>query len=271
MALSGPKHDFFFLLDHFKCTSQTHIQFQQALTYLQTDDEPDTSIQFTLLHDFDVTLQGPDGQPRQICKTNTSKVAIMKAIEITMQSVPQGGKVVFYFGGHAIEESDQSIISGDGELLSGQEIKSCLNNTLHDSVSVAAIFDACHSGGSMALPYNYEAKWRGIRAKRATRKKQEIPMIQISAARRGQFARSTHFKGGFFGQLTWCLIQYLKSTFVVSGWPQSLCSLINPSSATTDPTIEGLTSYLYKNCDPTGAQSPQISTSHRFAGSIPFF
>ncbi|KAG8909158.1 hypothetical protein FRC00_010631, partial [Tulasnella sp. 408] len=131
MALNGPKHDFFFLLDHFKY------------------EEPDTSIQFTLLHDFDVIRQGPDGQPRQICKTDTSKEAIMKAIKNTMQSVPQGGKVVFYFGGHAIEGLGQSIVAGDGELLSGKELKACLNKTLHDSVSVAAVLDACHSGGSM--------------------------------------------------------------------------------------------------------------------------
>ncbi|KAG8898092.1 hypothetical protein FRC00_003330, partial [Tulasnella sp. 408] len=192
MALNGPKHDFFFLLDHFKY------------------EEPDTSIQFTLLHDFDVIRPRPDGQPRQMCKTDTSKEAIMKAIENTMQSVPQGGKVVFYFGGHAMEGLDQAIVTGDGDLLSGPELKACLNNTLHHSVSVAAILDACHSGGSMALPYNYEEKCGGIRAKRVTRKKQEIPMIQISAARRGQQAYSNRFKDGFFGQLTWCLIQYLK-------------------------------------------------------------
>ncbi|KAG8944368.1 hypothetical protein FRC00_010630, partial [Tulasnella sp. 408] len=168
MALNGPKRDFFLLLDHFKC--------QHVLTYLQTDDEPNNSIQFTLLNDFDAVRDGPDGQQRQICKTDTSKKAIMKAIENTMQSVPQGGKVVFYFGGHAIEGLGQSIIAGDGELLSGKELKACLNNTLHDSVSVAAVLDACHSGGSMALPYNYEEKCGGIRAKRVTRKKQEIPM-----------------------------------------------------------------------------------------------
>ncbi|KAG9043551.1 hypothetical protein FS837_009408 [Tulasnella sp. UAMH 9824] len=233
MTLNGPKRDFVLLLDHFKY------------------DEPDTSIQFTLLHDFDAIREGPDGRARLICKTDTSKAAIMKAIENTMQSVPQGGKVVFYFGGHAIEGLGQAIVTGEGELIPGQEIKACLTNTLHNSVSVAAVFDACNSGGSMALPYDYEAKWRGIRAKRATREKQEIPMIQISAARRGQLAYSNRFKDGFFGQLTWCLIQYLKTT--------------------TDSTIEGLTSYLYKNCDPTGVQSPQISTSHQFAGSIPFF
>ncbi|KAG9043550.1 hypothetical protein FS837_009407 [Tulasnella sp. UAMH 9824] len=233
MALNGPKRDFFLLLDHFKY------------------DEPNTSIQFTLLHDFDAIREGPDGQARQICKTDTSKAAIMNAIENSMQSVPQGGKVVFYFGGHAIEDLGQSIIAGDGELISGQELKACLNNTPYDSVSVAAVFDACHSGGSMALPYNYEAKWRGIRAKRATREKQEIPMIQISAARRGQQAYSNRFKDGYFGQLTWCLIQYLKTT--------------------TDSTIEGLTSYLYKNCDPTGAQLPQVSASHSFQGPVSFF
>ncbi|KIO20605.1 hypothetical protein M407DRAFT_29759 [Tulasnella calospora MUT 4182] len=103
----------------------------------------------------------------------------------------------------------------------------------------------------MGLPYNYETKWRGVRAKRATREKQEIPMIQISAARQGQLAYSNNFKDGYFGQLTWYLIQYLKTT--------------------TDSTIEGLTSYLYQNCDPSGEQLPQVSASHSFKGPVSFF
>ncbi|KIO20608.1 hypothetical protein M407DRAFT_29763 [Tulasnella calospora MUT 4182] len=233
MTLNGPKYDFFLLLDHFKY------------------DEPDNSIQFSLLHDFDVIRPDSNGQPRHIQKTDTSKAAITNAIKNTMQSVAPGDKVLFYFGGHATEESDQAIVAGDGELISGSELRACLNDTPHDSVSVAAVFDACHTGGSMGLPYNYETKWCGVRAKRATREKQEIPMIQISAARPGQLAYSNNFKGGYFGQLTWCFIQYLKTT--------------------TDSTIEGLTSYLYQNCDPSGEQLPQVSASHSFKGPVSFF
>ncbi|KIO24131.1 hypothetical protein M407DRAFT_26485 [Tulasnella calospora MUT 4182] len=233
MALDGPKHDFFLLLDHFKY------------------GEPGNPIQFTPFHDFDVLRDNSDSQQKLIHKTDTSKAAITKAIKNTMQSVAPGDNVLFYFSGHAIEEPYQAIIAGDGELISGLELRDCLNNTPHDSVSVAAVFDACHTGGSMGLPYNYERKWYGTRVKRVTREKQEIPMIQISAARRGQFAYSNRFKDGYFGQLTWCLIQYLKTT--------------------TDSTIEGLTSYLYKNCDPTGAQLPQVSASHSFRGRVPFF
>ncbi|KAG8893137.1 hypothetical protein FRC01_013763, partial [Tulasnella sp. 417] len=176
MHLTGPKHDFCLLLDHFKY------------------GELDNSVEFTLLHDFDVVRTGSDGQQKLMCKTDTSKAAIgissdvtsfqMEAIKDTMQCVAPGGKVVFY-----------------------------------------------------CLPYNYEEMKRGVRAKRATRTKQEIPMIQISAARLGQSAYSNEFKGGYYGQLTWCWIQYLKTT--------------------TESTIEGLTSYLYANCDPTGAQLPQ--------------
>ncbi|KIO16061.1 hypothetical protein M407DRAFT_34307 [Tulasnella calospora MUT 4182] len=127
MTLNGPKYDFFLLLDHFKY------------------DQPDNSIQFSLLHDFDAVRLDSDGQPsRHIQKTDTSKAAITNAIKNTMQSVAPGDKVLFYFGGHATEGPDQAIVAGDGELISGSELRACLNDTPHDSVSVAAVFDVSH-------------------------------------------------------------------------------------------------------------------------------
>ncbi|KIO19403.1 hypothetical protein M407DRAFT_30943 [Tulasnella calospora MUT 4182] len=230
MTLNGPKYDFFLLLDHFKY------------------GEPDTSTQFTLLHDFDVLRPNSNGQEKLILKTDTSKAAITKAIQDNMQSVAPGDQVLFYFGGHSGAESDAGIVSGDGELISGSELRACLNNTPHYLVPVVAVIDACHSGGSMGLPYNYEKKFNRIRVEEVTRMKQNTPMIQISAARQGQLAYSNNFKGGYFGQLTWCLIQYLKTT--------------------TDFTIKGLTFYLYENCDPSGSQLPQVSASHPFQGMI---
>ncbi|KIO20609.1 hypothetical protein M407DRAFT_29764 [Tulasnella calospora MUT 4182] len=101
MTLNGPKRDLFLLLDHFK------------------HGEPDNSIKFALFHDFDLLRPDSDGQLRHIRKTDTSKAAITNAIKNTMQSVAPGDKVLFYFGGHAIEKPDQAIVAGDGELISG--------------------------------------------------------------------------------------------------------------------------------------------------------
>ncbi|KIO15552.1 hypothetical protein M407DRAFT_34855 [Tulasnella calospora MUT 4182] len=69
MTLSGPKHDFFLLLYHFKY------------------GEPDTSIQFALFHDFDVLRPNSDGQPRHIRKTDTSKAAILRIFRLAEKSL----------------------------------------------------------------------------------------------------------------------------------------------------------------------------------------
>ncbi|KAG8941917.1 hypothetical protein FRC04_003941 [Tulasnella sp. 424] len=235
MKLIGPKYDLDLLLRHFKY------------------GEEDNPIQFTLLNDFEAFHKDSTGNQKFIPMTETSKAAIRDAVTNVMTNIPPRSNVLFYFGGHAIESlGNQSIISGDGQRISGSEIQSWLSNTSDPTGSVTAVFDACHSGGSLGLPFNYETTSDGIvKVKKVAHKKQSIPMIQISAARPDQVAYSVGSKEGYYGQLTFGFVQYLKTP--------------------ADPTIESLVSYLYKHCDPSGTQLPQVSASRKIYGPVPFF
>ncbi|KIO17400.1 hypothetical protein M407DRAFT_32930 [Tulasnella calospora MUT 4182] len=187
-----------------------------------------------------------------------------------MRSAAPDDKIVFFFGGHGEyaevnmmglqvgEDSDfQCIIAGDDRRIYGTELRSWFCRARYPSVAVTTVFDAslnnhaCHSGGSLGLHISYDIKGTIFKASNGSRKRVRLPMIQISASQPYEVAYSSNFNDGFYGQWTYSLLGYLKGTEC--------------------PTIEGLAAYLEKNCDPTGAQVPQVCSSHKIKGRIALF
>ncbi|KAG9017048.1 Ca(2+)-dependent cysteine protease [Tulasnella sp. 427] len=171
-----------------------------------------------------------------------------------MKDVGPFSNVLFYFGGHAGEDANgQFILAANGDHILGSELRACLSTTKHKSVSVTAVFDACHSGESLGLPYNYESLSGIIKAGKCEGQAGSIPVVQIAAARRGQHAYSNQYmvkspngnpdRLAYHGQLTWSFVNYLKNA--------------------EHPSIKGLVAHLDKYCDPTGLQTPLVSVSHK--------
>lgn len=238
MELIGTKNDLLLLLQHFD--------------YRHNDN----SIDFTLINDFDVDFTDSTGVRRIIPKVDAGRDSIKSTIQRVMRTAEPTSKIAFFYGGHGEyaeanmmgltdgEESDfQCIIAGDGRRIYGKELRSWFCDARYSSVAVTAVFDACHSAGSMGLPYSYYTKGKTARPSKVSRRRIPIPLVQISAAQIDQFAYSRDFADGYCGQLTHCLIQYLRDTEC--------------------PTIEGLVAYLDTNCDPSREQVPQVCASHK--------
>ncbi|KAG8941919.1 cytochrome c oxidase subunit 1 [Tulasnella sp. 424] len=225
LELKGTKYDFVLLLRHFDYRHEGN------------------SVNFTLLNDFDVDFTDSTGIKRIIPKVDTSRNSIRCTIQRIMRTAERDAKIVFYFGGHGEhaevnmmngnsgDECDfQTILAGDGRRIYGKELQAWF-------CPLQAVFDACHSGGSLGLPYTYQAKGEGVRIIKNWDIKVPILIIQISATQPNQVAWSKEYKGGYYGQLTHSLVRFLEGD--------------------KPHTIEGLVDHLSKTCDRTGAQLPQ--------------
>ncbi|KIO20602.1 hypothetical protein M407DRAFT_29755 [Tulasnella calospora MUT 4182] len=181
-----------------------------------------------------------------------------------MRSAEPDDKIVFFFGGHGeYAEVDmmgstvgtdcdfQCIIAGDGRRIYGKEFRSWFCDARYPSVAVTTVFDTCHSGGSLGLPYTYYVKGKVTKSHKVSGKRVSTPMVQISATHPYEVAYSNKFKDGYYGQLTYSLLRYLKGTEY--------------------PTMEGLVAHLDETCDPTGAQVPQLCSSRKIKGRISLF
>ncbi|KAG9043549.1 hypothetical protein FS837_009406 [Tulasnella sp. UAMH 9824] len=232
MELNGTKYDLFLLLQHFD---------------YRHDGNP---IKFTLIHDFDVDFTDSTGVRKIIPKVDAGRDSIRTTIKRIMRTAEPTSKIAFFYGGHGEyaevnmmngtdgDESDfQCIIAGDGRRIYGKELRSWFCDARYSSVAVTAVFDTCHSAGSMGLPYSYYAKGKSAGIFKVSSRRVPIPLVQISAAQIDQSAYSRKFADGYYGQLTHCLVQYLENTEC--------------------PTMQGLVAYLDANCDPTGEQVPQ--------------
>lgn len=240
-ALKGTKSDFHLILKHFKFRHD------------------DTSGRFILLNDFGTEFEDASGVSRIIPPSDTHPDAIRTAIESAMQASDGDNRILFYFAGHGIlvdgaEEKCNSslnnfaraIVAGNGEHIYGWELRSWFCGFPSRSASIVAVFDACHTGGILGLPYSCEIERDDIRVHRSSKEKVPIEMLEISASRWYQQAFSNTREGEMYGQLSWCLLQYLRTT--------------------GGQSVDGLTRYLDGNCDRYRSQEPQICYSRQLKG-----
>ncbi|KAG8941918.1 Ca(2+)-dependent cysteine protease [Tulasnella sp. 424] len=245
MELNGTKYDFVLLLRHFDYRHE------------------ENSVNFTLLNDFEVDFTDSTGVRRVIPKADAGRDSIRITIQRLMRTAEPNAKIAFFFGGHGeyaevnmmggnsgADCDFQAIIAGDGRRIYGEELRTWFSNTRYPSVSVTTVFDACHSGGSLSLPYTYHVKGSRVKFTKVSRIRVGIPMVQISAAQPDENAWSRNFSDGYYGQLTYSLVQYLKGN--------------------EHPTIEGLVGHLSK-CDPDGTQLPQVCCSRKLRGGFSLF
>ncbi|KAG8958738.1 hypothetical protein FRC05_008669, partial [Tulasnella sp. 425] len=146
MELPGTKFDFVLLLRHFDYRHEG------------------SSVDFTLLNDFDVDFTDSTGARKVIPTADTSQNSIRCTIQRTMRTAEPNTKIVFYFGGHGEnaevnmmggdsgDECDfQTIVAGDGRRIYGTELRSWFCDARYPSVSVNAVFDTDYSGGSLGV------------------------------------------------------------------------------------------------------------------------
>ncbi|KAG8938372.1 hypothetical protein FRC04_008947, partial [Tulasnella sp. 424] len=94
MELPGTKFDFVLLLRHFDYRHEG------------------SSVDFTLLNDFDVDFTDSTGARKVIPTADTSQNSIRCTIQRTMRTAEPNTKIVFYFGGHG-ENAEVNMMGGD--------------------------------------------------------------------------------------------------------------------------------------------------------------
>ncbi|KAG8941915.1 hypothetical protein FRC04_003939 [Tulasnella sp. 424] len=227
LDLDQSKNDFHLLLKHFG--------------YFRNDNQT----QFTLLNDFDYFPNDDTScaDPKPLPKADASKEAIRNAIRSTMQQTIAGSKVYFHFSGHGL---DEAVFAGDGQLIHGSELRSWLSDGVDSSVAVTTVLDTCSNGNVLGLPYNYNATSSGVRVEQTEGEKSSVPILQISAAGKGQGARSAAFSEGDCGLLTRFVSRYFEKL------------LLNPQATTIDDIVH----FLNERFEATERRWPQLSSPH---------
>ncbi|KAG9017047.1 hypothetical protein FRB90_001985 [Tulasnella sp. 427] len=269
-SLSYP--DKYRLTDHTSASlTGTKFDFNLVLKHYDYKHQNNTS-HFTLIHDFDLDYTDSTGEQRIIQRTETTRDAILSGIERVVEIAKPGDSIIFYCAfirdigllqtTHSIEQLEvmvekprrplKVILRGRSAsfklLKRGMADQSTQRNCAPDSQqgsqvqSRQAIFDACYTGGSFELPYDYKATGKKVTVNEASKERPDVNMVQISATQPNQNAFSNRYADGYHGQLTHTLFRYLNRA--------------------EKPTIDGLVNYLATRCDPTGEQVPQVSGTY---------
>jgi len=85
---------------------------------------------------------------------------VLGAIRWLTRGAKAGDSLLFYFAGHGRYDDDKRmswIVTLDGGMISGSELRRYLVDSLPAGCRLTAIFDCCYSGNILNLKYNYSS------------------------------------------------------------------------------------------------------------------
>lgn len=148
-----------------------------------------------------------------------TKQNIMVQLTKLLQNGKSGDTLFFSFSGHGyftpdlsgdeIDGKDELIISVDKYAIVDDELKSLLDTHLKENVTLIALFDNCHSGTILDLPYHY-FKGEHETVHHSVYSDTKGTVICLSGCRDDQVAIESYFAGDFNGAMTFNFIQLLK-------------------------------------------------------------
>ncbi|KIO24230.1 hypothetical protein M407DRAFT_102861 [Tulasnella calospora MUT 4182] len=254
MTLEGPREDLLLFLQH--------VRYRH-----QNEDR-----QFLIFTDFQIDFKDHTGTSSRLPTIPATYRDIETRVQGTMRDLGREDKCLLYYSGHL--ELDSSPV-GDGsaymvlrkdEKIHDHTLCEWLRLSRFSTTTITAIFDACHSGGFLGLPYVHERDdTRMTRSKAPLGLQMKSQVIEISSTAKSQLSFSERFReneedsGTTHGVLTWNVLQFLK---------------VNPR-----PNLRELVSHIYRKCDTLWAdengieshQVPVLSSSRRISGRISLF
>ncbi|KIO23304.1 hypothetical protein M407DRAFT_27219 [Tulasnella calospora MUT 4182] len=148
MTLSGPKSDLKLMLKH--------LEYRH-----QGDDR-----QFVIITDFNPEpFEDADGVSRRIPFIPATRQAIEQNVRRTLRNLNRRDKCLVYYSGHIdlnpstnarTGTSDAFLVIDGNARIYDYEFRSWFSESRHQSTTIISVFDACHSGGFLGLPYLYE-------------------------------------------------------------------------------------------------------------------
>lgn len=180
---------------------------------------------------------------------NATKRNIVVQLTNLLKTGKSGDTLFFSFSGHGYftqdfsgdekDGKDELIISVDKYAIVDDELKSLIDAYLKENVTLIALFDNCHSGTILDLPYHY-FKGEHEMVHHSVYSDTKGTVICLSGCRDDQVAIESYFAGDFNGAMTFNFIQLLKDN----------------SSLTWKACVEQLRGNLKKN---NITQIPQIT------------
>ena len=153
--------------------------------------------------------------------SQATKQNIMTRLTQLLQSSQPGETLFFSFSGHGyfwndiykkdeIDGKDELIVTVDNYAIVDDELKYVIDTYLKENVTLIALFDNCHSGTILDLPYQYfKGEQEMIHHSLSTDTKGTV--ICLSGCRDDQVSMDAYLQGDFNGALTFNFIDLLKS------------------------------------------------------------
>lgn len=254
MTLEGPREDLNLLLKR--------VQYRHH----------NETRQFLIFTDFKMDFQDHTGFSRQLPTIDATHRNIATRVQGTMQDLGRGDKCLLYYSGHIeldqpiVEEGSAQIMLQGDRNLSDYELRTWLALSRFPTTTIIAIFDACHSGGFLALPHllNRDGTWVN-RSEPASEVQMKSQVVEISSTTKHQVSFSEKYpedqgdSGTTHGILTWNLLQYLNDN--------------------QRPNVRELASHILSKCDTLCTddqgnelhQTPELSSSRKINGRISIF
>lgn len=166
-------------------------------------------------------------------KTPT-KANILEEFTNLLKNSKEGELLFFTYSGHGTytidlnndEQSgyDQALVSLDMQYVLDDEIKSIIDAYLPENVTLFALIDACYSGSSLDLHYQYFDTLNNNFTTTTSNTKTKGKVIMISGSNDKQTSADAYINGQYAGAMTWSLLSSLKDNFKCS-WNELIESM----------------------------------------------
>ena len=152
--------------------------------------------------------------------SQATKQNIMTRLTQLLQSSQPGETLFFSFSGHGyfwndiykkdeIDGKDELIVTVDNYAIVDDELRYIIDSYLKENVTLIALFDNCHSGTILDLPYQYfKGEQEMIHHSLSTDTKGTV--ICLSGCRDDQVSMDAYLEGDFNGAMTYNFIKLMK-------------------------------------------------------------
>lgn len=236
----------------------------------------------------------------QDCPTKNNILAKMKEL---ISNAKPGDELYLHYSGHGSttidlegdekDICDETIVAADMKQIVDDELSRILVYNLPEGVKLRAVFDSCHSGSVLDMPYIYDSKG-AIRIENKQMKNtlakngRRINAMMISGCQDDQTSEDAYVGGDvkFEGAMTWGLLQTLREhgflqtldtidtieTHDTKADPKTIKTTHSPIKHTFTaksqtghkmPTWRDLITHLRKHLEENYSQVPQISFCHK--------
>jgi hypothetical protein len=146
-----------------------------------------------------------------------TKANILKALAQMLTLAQPGDKCFFTYSGHGtntrdrsgdeVDGKDETIFTLDSQLLTDDEFRAVLNQSLKAGVELLALFDSCYSGTVLDLRYTYSPNSVNTRVPET-----KGSVVMISGCRDSETSAENFINGSWQGAMTSSFLHCVKTS-----------------------------------------------------------